>query len=147
MTVLACAQRKAAARSSVFWYERCADVIKEDFNGPLFADFSNSKCIELLDGKATRQVFSGENILVVRNVIREDLVLPAHSHPHEQMVYISQGACELVLDGGAIHKSMGPGEICLLPSGRLHEVRSKANTVIWDIFSPIRDDIIQSMLG
>lgn len=117
------------------------------YDVPLFADFNKLKTIELLDGKATRQVFFGENLLVVRNVIRADLVLPAHAHPHEQLVYVSEGQCEIIIGSGAERKLMGPGEICLLPSGCVHEVISRANTVIWDIFSPIREDIIESVLG
>ena len=117
------------------------------YDVPLFADCKKLKTIELMDGKATRQVFFGENILIVRNVIRADVVLPAHAHPHEQMVYVSEGQCEIIIDGGEERKLMGPGEICLLPSGHTHEVISSANTVIWDIFSPVREDIIRSVLG
>ena len=119
-------------------------IVKYDV--PLFGDFAASKTLELPGGKATRQVFFGENLLVVRNVIREDVVLPEHSHPHEQMTYISEGECEVILDSTQ-HKTMRAGEICLFPSGIKHSLVCKANTVIWDLFTPLREDIIQSVLG
>lgn len=116
------------------------------YDVPLFADFAASKTLTLPGGKATRQVYFGENLLVVRNVIREDVVLPEHAHSHEQMTYISEGECEVILDGTQ-RKTMRAGEICLFPSGMKHSLVCKANTVIWDLFTPLREDIIQSVLG
>lgn len=116
------------------------------YDVPLFEDFGAAKTIELLEGKSTRQVFFGENILVVRNVVRDDVVMPEHSHPHEQLTYVSAGECEVTIEGEE-PKHMQAGEICLFPSGRKHALVCKAGTIIWDIFTPLRDDIIESVLG
>lgn len=72
--------------------------------------------------------------------------MPEHVHPHEQLTYVSEGECEVMIEGEE-PRHMSVGGICMFPSNRKHSLICKAGTVIWDIFTPLRDDIIKSVLG
>ena len=70
--------------------------------------------------------------------IRAGAVLPAHAHPHEQVVNMLEGEFELVLDGVA--HSLRPGEVLAIPGGATHSGRALTDCRILDVFHPVRED-------
>jgi quercetin dioxygenase-like cupin family protein len=64
--------------------------------------------------------------------------LPEHSHPHEQVTSLVEGAFELVIDGQA--RILGPGDVAVIPGGARHSGRSVTECRLVDIFSPVRED-------
>ena len=94
------------------------------------------------NGTATRQVFSGDNVMMVFNTIRPDFPPFPHSHPHEQLLCIIEGRCEVVVGGEVM--TMGPGDIVHVPSGVHHDLKVLGNEAVLnlDIFTPIREDYL-----
>lgn len=93
-------------------------------------------------GCATRQVFSGENTMVVLNILEPGFPPFPHSHPHEQLLCIWEGNCEVEI--GEETFKMGPGDIVRVPPNAHHDLRviGDKRVVNMDVFSPIREDYL-----
>ena len=94
-------------------------------------------------GDVRRRIFTGKNVMVVRNIIKPLAVLSAHTHPHEQMIYVVSGECEAFIEGQRF--PMKAEDIALVPGDALHQVINTQDKelIILDIFSPIREDFLK----
>lgn len=102
----------------------------------------NALPAEPLEG-LERRIFHGEKAMLVRNHIQPHAVLPMHSHPHEQLIYVEAGQCELTLDGET--RLLTAGGLAWVPSGAEHGVVNpgEETLVALDIFAPIREDFLK----
>lgn len=116
------------------------------------ADFSDNQLFVKADSLKITQV----NPNVTRKVAHLDDLLvaivefhngpmaapdPFHSHEHEQISYIAEGEC-LVLIGDRTMK-LGKGDIFVAPSNVPHSVQSLTPYLkLIDSFSPVREDFI-----
>lgn len=94
----------------------------------------------------TREVFPGfqgrfvhsAHMTFVHWTIEAGAVLPAHSHPHEQVVNMVDGHFELSIAGET--RALGPGDVAVIPSDTVHSGRALTQCRILDVFYPIRED-------
>jgi quercetin dioxygenase-like cupin family protein len=94
----------------------------------------------------TREVFPGfkgrflhsANMTFVYWIIEAGALLPAHSHPHEQVVNVFAGEFELTIAGQT--ECLGPGHVAVIPSNAVHSGRALTPCRILDVFYPIRED-------
>src|SRR5258707_13774858 len=101
---------------------------------------------ETLAEGITRQMITGERLMICRLTIRAGTVTAAHSHLHEQMTIVEQGRVRFVL--GSDEKEFGPGDVLLLPSGFWHGATMLDEEVgLIDIFSPIREEFLEPAGG
>jgi quercetin dioxygenase-like cupin family protein len=100
------------------------------------AQTATAKSLSL--GAVTLRPFAGDNLMVVRIEAPEGAFAPAHSHPHEQMSLVISGRVSFRLLGE--ERVLGAGEVVHLPSGVEHEARFLEETLMYDVFSPVRDD-------
>ena len=70
--------------------------------------------------------------------IEEGAVLPAHSHPNEQITYVVEGRLELTLDGET--RVLDPSTVAVVPAGSVHSGRALTRVRAVDAFHPVRDD-------
>ncbi len=107
----------------------------------LFVDWDSIETIhlKLMD----RKIFTGENVMLVRNSVHPNAEVPSHKHPHEQMLYIVSGECDVITDG--VKKQLSSGGLALFPSNAEHSVINTLDDemVAIDIFSPIREDFLK----
>lgn len=92
-----------------------------------------------------RRIMTGQNMMIVRNILQPGFPTFAHSHPHEQIVTIASGHCEMTV-GDEIFP-MGPGDMVNVPSGVVHDIKIVGDepVVNYDIFSPIREDFLNQL--
>jgi quercetin dioxygenase-like cupin family protein len=98
------------------------------------------------DGKLTspepglwRQVMSySPNLMLVRHKIEPGWVGAAHSHPHEQLVYVVSGTIQLSVAGIPHH--LRAGESILVAGGAEHQASSEQASEVLDIFAPFREE-------
>jgi quercetin dioxygenase-like cupin family protein len=64
--------------------------------------------------------------------------LPAHSHPHEQVVNMMEGRFTLIVEGRP--RTLGQGDIVVIPSGVEHAGMAETDCRLIDIFHPVRED-------
>jgi quercetin dioxygenase-like cupin family protein len=89
-----------------------------------------------------RRIFTGENVMLARNVIDAGASIARHSHPHEQILYVLSGECDATIQGET--RRLSAGCVALIPPGAEHEVRVTGAQPLdaIDIFSPIRKDFL-----
>lgn len=86
-----------------------------------------------------RQVMSySPAMMLVRHKLDPGWIGAAHSHPHEQLIYVVSGAVELTVDG--VSHALSTGDSILVPGGAHHQARTDRPSEVLDVFTPCRDD-------
>ena len=80
----------------------------------------------------------GENVTLAYWNIDKGAVLPAHSHPHEQVVNVLDGEFELVVEGTP--HVLRTGDVFAISGNAPHSGRALTSCRILDVFCPIRED-------
>ena len=111
-----------------------------------FLNFNDAETIDIPAPPMKRQIFFGDHMLVGKNVILAHTLVPAHSHPEEQISVVVKGECDVItyLEGETLRQHCVPGGIAWFPSGVKHELlcTSDEDCEVWDWFSPVREDWI-----
>jgi len=79
-----------------------------------------------------------KNMTVAYWTFEPDILLPEHSHPHEQISYIADGEFELNVNGKS--HFLKSGDIAIIPPNAIHFGKSITNCKIIDTFYPVRED-------
>ena len=64
-----------------------------------------------------------------------------HAHPHEQVSYIAKGAFEFQL--GDERRVVRQGDSIYIPANTLHGTVALEDSIIVDVFTPIREDFLK----
>ena len=90
-----------------------------------------------------RKIYHGEKVMIVRNEVFPNEILPSHSHPHEQLFVVESGECDVTTGEEVRH--LTAGGLAWFPSDVPHAVTNTldAPLVVYDIFSPIREDFLK----
>ena len=106
----------------------------------LFQNWNELRSVPL--GISDRKLFTGEQVMLVQNTVHPHELLPLHSHPHEQILMVLSGACDVTTDGVTQH--LTEGGLAWFPSGAEHSVLNTEDVplVALDVFSPIREDFL-----
>ena len=99
-----------------------------------------------LDHVPAREVFPGfqgrmvhtANMTLAHWSARAGASVPEHSHPHEQVVSVTEGEFELTVDGEP-HR-LTPGKLVIVPGHVRHSGRAITACRIVDVFYPVRED-------
>lgn len=102
-------------------------------------DIKDTKCGE---GVTRKILGSGGNLMLVEVKFAKGAVGEVHTHIHEQVSYIVEGAFEFHFDGDK--KVLQKGDSVYVPSNVPHGVVAlEENSVIVDVFTPQREDFLQ----
>lgn len=96
--------------------------------------------VEQVADKITRRMVAGAQGMVVWWEMEAGAHVAAHSHPHEQIVWMRKGRMEVRL--GDKRRMCGPGDLAVIPGGVEHEVWIHEDTDVIDIFAPPREDFL-----
>jgi quercetin dioxygenase-like cupin family protein len=96
---------------------------------------------EQLNPLLTRQFVTGKLAMFARVVLAKDCIVPRHSHPNEQITFITEGALRFDYDDGTSH-TVRAGEILVIPGNLPHSATALEDTIDFDIFAPPRQDWI-----
>lgn len=99
--------------------------------------------LEEIEEKEVAPGFFGRFIHTENNTlaywrITAGAALPAHSHPHEQVVNMLAGEFELTVEGTPYQ--LTPGTVFVIPGGVPHSGRAVTECKILDTFYPVRED-------
>ncbi len=95
---------------------------------------------ELIPG-ARAAAFGGERVMVNHVILKAGTAVPPHAHPEEQLTLVLRGRIVFELEGETAE--LGPGEIVWVPANARHAVRVLEDTVVLDVFSPVRADLLE----
>lgn len=107
----------------------------------LFDNWDNIPTIPL--ETMDRKIFTGKQVMMVRNEVRPHTTMALHHHPHEQLLYVEAGECDVITDGQKCH--LTAGGVAWFPSNAEHSVVNTGDEVlvVFDIFTPIREDFLK----
>ena len=99
-----------------------------------------------LDELETREPVPGWKVHFVHSetmtfahwTVEAGAVMPAHSHPHEQVANTIEGECELTIGGET--RIIRPGVVAVIPPNAVHCGKALTRCRIVDAFYPIRED-------
>ncbi len=96
---------------------------------------------EQMNPSVVRQVLHGQNITIARLELKKGAVVPEHHHINEQIANVLEGVIVFHIEGQDI--TVGPGESMVVPPNVPHKVTVVEDAVVYDVFSPIREDWIR----
>ena len=93
-------------------------------------------------GLTRRILASNPKMMVLEHRMQGDWVGTRHSHPHEQAVYIISGRLKVCVGEEAFE--VAPGDSFIVPGGVEHEAAALEPSVVLDVFTPTREDYLDT---
>ena len=93
---------------------------------------------ESINPSISRRFITTDRVTVARFELTRGGVVPGHAHENEQVTFVISGALKFLIDGRQV--VVKGGEVLQIPSNMPHEVEVLEDTVVVDVFSPIRQD-------
>jgi quercetin dioxygenase-like cupin family protein len=91
----------------------------------------------------SRQFVSGRDVMIAKVMLAKGAIVPKHSHVHEQISYVTEGALRFALgEAGADEVTVSAGGVIVFPSNVPHAAVVLEDSVVLDVFSPPREDWI-----
>jgi quercetin dioxygenase-like cupin family protein len=101
----------------------------------------SSAPIEWMSETIGRQLIHTETMTLARVTLRQGAVVPVHEHPNEQIATVLEGRVRFVVDE---EERIVEAETSVpLAANVLHEVEALVDSVMLDVFSPVREDWIR----
>jgi len=94
--------------------------------------------IEWLSPTIGRQMLHTESMTLARVTLRQGAVVPMHEHENEQIATVLEGRVRFVVDGE--ERVVEAGTTVPLAANVPHEVEALVDSVVLDVFSPVRED-------
>jgi quercetin dioxygenase-like cupin family protein len=89
----------------------------------------------------SRRLITGDAMMIAHVYLKQDALVPQHSHHNEQITYIRYGALHFWIGADRAREVVvRAGEVLHIPSNVPHEARALEDTLDVDIFSPPRQD-------
>lgn len=100
--------------------------------------------VEVLNPLLTRQFITGSQAMLARIDLKQGAVVPRHSHPNEQISWITEGALRFTLGEAGQERivDVHAGEVLVIPGNLPHGAEALEDTVDFDLFAPPRQDWI-----
>ena len=105
--------------------------------------YQDVPAIELRSG-AKSHIVSGEKVMVSFVTAEPNSCGPVHHHDYEQIMIVTDGACDMIVEGKLYH--LEKGDVIIYPPNMEHGsyISDKGCSVI-DIFSPPRQDFVAKL--
>lgn len=94
----------------------------------------------LIDGVKMRPLAFEEKTILCEFKLEKGFILPSHQHPYEQTGYLLSGKLNFRID--KTWQIAEPGDSWCIPKNIEHEVEILENSVVIELFSPIRPDYL-----
>jgi unsaturated pyranuronate lyase len=98
--------------------------------------------LEKITEMVSRKIVTGDREMLAQTYLKRGALVPLHSHASEQMTYVLQGALRFLVEGEEV--IVREGEVIHIPSGVPHQAEALEDTFELDVFSPVREDWIES---
>jgi quercetin dioxygenase-like cupin family protein len=95
---------------------------------------------QIVEGVELSTLVHGEKTLMGQFKIAKGSAIPAHSHPHEQTGIMISGKLRFNVDGEIM--DVETGDSWCLPGGVEHSAEALEDSIIIEVFSPVREDYL-----
>jgi unsaturated pyranuronate lyase len=100
--------------------------------------YKDANPINVLPGLTRRTLAQGNSMMICEFTFEADVVIPLHTHPHEQVGYLVDGHVEMTI--GEERIELHKGDSYWAPSNVPHGAHTLQPSVIIDTFCPPRED-------
>ncbi|MCG6189012.1 cupin domain-containing protein [Maribellus maritimus] len=102
---------------------------------------NNSKAFKpLIEGVLMRPLVFEEKTILCEFKLQKGNILPSHQHPYEQTGYLVSGKLKFRI--GEIWHDAETGDSWCIPENVEHEVEIIEDSIVIELFSPIRPDYL-----
>ena len=98
--------------------------------------------LEKITEMVSRKIVTGDREMLAQTYLKRGALVPLHTHASEQMTYVLQGALRFLVEGEEV--IVREGEVIHIPSGVPHQAEALEDTFELDVFSPVREDWVDS---
>ncbi len=95
---------------------------------------------QLIEGVELSTLVHGDKTLMGQFKIARGSVIPTHTHPHEQTGIMISGKLRFNVDGEIM--DVATGDSWCLPGGVEHSAEALEDSIIIEVFSPVREDFL-----
>ena len=95
---------------------------------------------KVLDGIVFKTLVHGESTLLSEFRLENGAEIPPHRHPHEQTGYLVSGRLSFLI--GEERTTVEAGDSWCIPGGVEHGARALEDSVVVEVFSPVREDYL-----
>ena len=95
---------------------------------------------ELLEGIDITTLVHGDKTLMGQFKLAKGSIIPTHSHPHEQTGIMISGKLRFNVDGEIA--DMETGDSWCILGGVRHSAEALEDSVVVEVFSPVREDYL-----
>jgi quercetin dioxygenase-like cupin family protein len=106
----------------------------------MFRKKNTAESRQLAQGVELSTLAHGEKTLMGQFKIAKGSEVPMHSHPHEQTGIMISGKLRFNVDGEIFEAETG--DSWCLPGGVEHSAEALEDSVVVEIFSPVREDYL-----
>ena len=103
-----------------------------------FLKLSSQPAKEILGGTIRGHYAHAARMTLGEVNLAAGILLPMHSHPHEQLSYVVEGRLEFTI--GDETATLEPGMAMLIPGGVVHGGKTITACRVLDVFSPVREE-------
>jgi quercetin dioxygenase-like cupin family protein len=96
---------------------------------------------DMLEGVRLKNLVHGEKTHLTEVRFIKGAVVPEHQHPQEQTGYLISGSLRFY--SGDQETIVSPGDCWVFAGGEMHGAEALEDTVIVEMFSPVRDDFLK----
>ena len=93
---------------------------------------------EQLNDKLSRKFISSEKITIAQLFLHKGCLVPEHSHESEQICMVINGCLKFHVEGQV--QLVKANQMLQIPSNFRHFAEALEDTLVYDIFSPVRQD-------
>ena len=94
--------------------------------------------VEMFPGVVRRTLNAGDRTMLCEIELACGSVVPLHTHPHEQIGYLSRGRLRFII--GDEERELSEGDSWCVPGDVPHMVTAVEDSIAIDIFSPPREE-------
>ena len=106
----------------------------------MFRKKNTAESRQLVEGVELSTLVHGEKTLMGQFKIAKGSEVPMHSHLHEQTGTLISGKLRFNVDGEIFDAE--PGDSWCLPGNVEHSAEALEDTVVIEVFSPVREDYL-----
>jgi len=107
----------------------------------MFEKNSESGFCAVAEGIQRKTLVHGDKTLMTKFLLRKGSTVPRHAHPHEQTGYLVVGRMQFW--AGEEKCEVSAGDSWCIPGGVEHKVDILEDSVVVEVFSPVREDYLQ----
>jgi quercetin dioxygenase-like cupin family protein len=107
-------------------------------SGLILGTAASARATEPEPGLEREVLVHTPTLMLVRHRMRKGWSGAAHTHPHEQLVYVIAGTIEVNV-GDQQHRASA-GDSFIVPPNIVHQATALEDSVVLDVFSPARGD-------